>query len=71
MTPRRLLGLTASLLVLASAPSAAAQDPADQPPFGGADVPPRTERTGELTPPPGFRLSASEALRMAVYSGAA
>ena len=54
----RLVAPFIALLLLFCAP-AAAQDPADQPPFGGADVPPLIERHGK-TPPPGFELSAVE-----------
>ncbi|MBM3666967.1 MAG: DUF2029 domain-containing protein [Actinobacteria bacterium] len=42
----------------------AASDPADQPPFGGETVPPLVAQRGDQ-PPAGFRLSASDVLRLA------
>lgn len=63
MIPRA-LGFAVSLALLSSAAPAWAQDSADQPPFGGADVPPLVGRSGDRTPP-GFELSAGRALAIA------
>jgi hypothetical protein len=60
---RRLLLLVFALALFAPA-SAAAQDPADQPPFGGEAVPPLVAHEGRM-PPPGFHLSAEEAISIA------
>jgi hypothetical protein len=56
---RRLLALVFALALVAPA-SAAAQDPADQPPFGGEEVPPLVGHTGKA-PIPGFELTAAQA----------
>ena len=61
------LALATALAALAAfAPAAVAQDdPALQSPFGG-ELPPRLERPASPTrPPPGFALSAREAVRIA------
>jgi hypothetical protein len=56
--------LTGLALTLATAP-ALADDPSRQPPFGG-ERPPSLERpASESVPPPGFELSAAEAVRAA------
>ena len=61
------LALATALAALAAfAPAAVAQDdPALQSPFGG-ELPPRLERPGSASkPPPGFSLSARQAVRIA------
>ena len=61
------LALAAAALGLAAlAPAALAEDdPAQQSPFGG-ELPPPLERPGSHTsPPPGFAVSAAEAIRIA------
>jgi hypothetical protein len=61
--------LTGLVLALAAAP-AQADDPALQPPFGG-ERPPPLQRPGSRTvPPPGFELSAGEAVRAAAEADA-
>ena len=70
MSSRRAWGaraaLAAALAVLAVPASAPAQDPAEQPPFGGEPIGPLVAPSSELTPPPGFRLSAKEAKEIAI-----
>ena len=60
------VGAVMSLLALA-APSAARaeEDPALQPPFGGSAVPVLISPESRNDPPPGFELSAREAIRIA------
>jgi hypothetical protein len=53
--------LALCLFVGMTAP-AAAQDPADQPPFGGGAIPPAAVPPSGDRPPPGFRLSGAEAI---------
>jgi hypothetical protein len=57
--------LVAILLVLALAPRAAAENPAHEPPFGSEAPPPVVEVKGLGTVPPGFELSAREAIAVA------
>jgi hypothetical protein len=57
--------LLALPLVLAAPATAAAEDPANQPPFGGEQPPPLTRPGSEKTPPPGFALSTREAVAIA------
>jgi hypothetical protein len=52
-------------LLGAGATPATAQDPAEQPPFGGEPIPPSMGPTSGEQPPPGFRLSANEAIAIA------
>ncbi len=53
----------------AGAPAAlAADDPSAQPPFGGELPPPLVEPESQRTPPPGFALSAREAIAAAAAS---
>lgn len=59
MIPRLLGPLVALLLLFCSASPARAQDPSDQPPFGGAPVPPRVSQ-GVTGAPPGFELTGTE-----------
>jgi Glycosyltransferase family 87 len=58
--------LAAALALLAAAliaPSAAADEhPANQPPFGGEKPPPLVEPDSQSEPPPGFGLSAADAI---------
>lgn len=64
----RTLLLVLALGALAPATASAAEDPANQPPFGGEDVPPLVKRDG-ATPPEGFRLNAVRALALAAETG--
>jgi hypothetical protein len=60
-----LLARLTGLLLALAAPPAWADDPARQPPFGG-ERPPQLERPPSQTnPPPGFELSAADAVRAA------
>jgi len=60
---KRGVPLLAAVAALALCPSpAAAYDPASQPPFGGEPVPPLEEPESEVRPPPGFTLTAREAI---------
>jgi hypothetical protein len=61
---RRALLLATSLAVAAPAP-AAAENPANEPPFGGELPPPLKRPDPRVVPPPGFRLSAREAIAIA------
>jgi hypothetical protein len=60
-----------SILFLAAALAAAlpaaarADNPANEPPFGGEMPPPRVRPPSEAKPPPGFRLSGERAARIA------
>jgi hypothetical protein len=56
--------LTGLVLALAAVP-AQADDPALQPPFGGERPPPLERPASETVPPPGFQLSAAEAVQAA------
>jgi hypothetical protein len=54
-----------ALAVLAAAPAGSARadsNPADQPPFGGEPIPPLVTPATPDRPPPGFRLSARQAI---------
>jgi hypothetical protein len=52
--------------LLAALPAAArADNPADEPPFGGEMPPPLVRPSSEVKPPPGFRLSARRAIVIA------
>jgi hypothetical protein len=58
--------IIALALALLGAPAAAAQDnPADQPPFGGEKPPPLVKPPSQTVPPPGFEISAREAIARA------
>jgi hypothetical protein len=60
----------AGLALTLAAPRAQADDPALQPPFGG-ERPPALERPASSTvPPPGFQLSAAEAVQAAAKTEA-
>ncbi|MGH2783376.1 MAG: hypothetical protein ACRDLA_18580, partial [Thermoleophilaceae bacterium] len=63
--PPRSIPLLALALLLGCAAPAAAQDPADQPPFGGEPVPQLVLPASPTVPPPGFRLSGAEATAIA------
>ncbi len=66
MTRRCLRAIPLALCLLAGgATHASAQDPADQPPFGGEAIPPSMVPPSGEERPPGFRLSAAEAIRIA------
>ena len=60
----RLVCLAAALALLGLVPPAWAQDPADQPPFGGADVPALVPHSGKA-PVAGFELTAEQAIGLA------
>ena len=62
--PRVILPLALALLLAPAAP-AAAQDPAEQPPFGGEPVPRLAVPDSSTVPPLEFRLSAAEATAIA------
>jgi hypothetical protein len=70
---RRLSALSAAAVAalawMAPAPAQAAgppgDDPSRQPPFGGQQRPPLERPPSEAVPPPGFRLSAGDAIRVA------
>ena len=55
----------AGLLIASPARAADADDPAMQPPFGGQRPPPLERPNSQVVPPPGFELSAAEAVRAA------
>ena len=58
--------LLAAVCLLAGLPATASADnPANEPPFGGEQPPPLTRPPSEAKPPPGFRLSANDAARIA------
>jgi Glycosyltransferase family 87 len=58
--------IIALALALLGAPAAAAQDnPADEPPFGGEKPPPLVKPPSGTVPPPGFEISAREAIARA------
>jgi hypothetical protein len=62
--------IIALALTLLGAPAAAAQDnPADEPPFGGEKPPPLVRPPSESVPPPGFEISAREAIARADATG--
>ncbi len=67
MRRRLLIGLLllACLWPAARAAAAGADNPADEPPFGGELPPPLIRPPSLDRPPPGFRLSAREAIRIA------
>src|SRR5262249_23613365 len=56
-----------AIAVFAAAPGSARADsnPADQPPFGGEPIPPLVAPASPGVPPPGFRLSARQAIAIA------
>ena len=54
-----------TVALLATPASASAYDPAAQPPFGGEQPPPLEAPGSPKRPPPGFRLSAVEAITIA------
>jgi Glycosyltransferase family 87 len=61
--------LTGLVLALAAAP-AQADDPALQPPFGGERPPPLERPESTTVPPPGFEVSADEAVQAAAGADA-
>ena len=64
-------GLTPLIAAVAlAAPAAAAYDPAEQPPFGGQPVPDLVAPEDPDRPPPGFELSAAEAITIADHTQA-
>lgn len=66
MRSRCLRAIPLALCLLAGgATHASAQDPAAQPPFGGEAIPPSMVPPSGEERPPGFRLSAAEAIRIA------
>jgi hypothetical protein len=61
-----LIGIAALALAAAAPPASGAdEDPARQSPFGGEVPPPRVEPDSTTEPPPGFALSAVEAIAIA------
>jgi hypothetical protein len=58
--------LVSLALVLAAPTGARAQDPADQPPFGGQEAPPLVVRQKPDQQPRGYRLSAEQAVGIAL-----
>jgi hypothetical protein len=67
----RIAPATIALAALVLPASASAQDPADQPPFGGAPIPPLLQPRSETVPPPGFSLSAERAKEIAIRTAEA
>ena len=66
----RIPALALLVLGLLASPARAADDPAEQSPFGG-ELPPRLAKpASETTPPPGFEVSASEAIEIAAATAA-
>lgn len=63
--------LVAVVALFAAVPGAAlgAADPADQPPFGGEPIPVLQGPASKDRPPPGFALSAREAIAIADHTG--
>jgi hypothetical protein len=59
------LAVALAICLLAPAPAAAEENPANEPPFGGETPPPLIEPTSLKTPPPGFGISANEAVAAA------
>jgi hypothetical protein len=57
--------LVAAAALVAAAPGAALAGPADQPPFGGEEIPPLVAPESSDRPPPGFSLSGAEAVALA------
>jgi hypothetical protein len=55
-------------LAAAAAPASAAENPAAQPPFGGERPPPLVEPESLDAPPPGFAITAREAIERAAAS---
>ena len=53
------------LALVAPAPAGAAENFADEPPFGGTLPPPLVKPPSVDRPPPGFELSANEAIAIA------
>jgi hypothetical protein len=65
----RVPALALLILGLLASPARAADDPAAQSPFGG-QLPPRLAKPASQTmPPPGFEISASEAIEIAARTG--
>jgi hypothetical protein len=60
--------MTIALAITALPPAALAQDPADQPPFGGEQVPPLVGQDAADPPPPGFELSPRRVLTIADHT---
>ena len=64
----RLALLVAVAISLAVPASAAAYDPANQPPFGGEEVPSLAQPEDPDRPPPGFELTPAEVITIADHS---
>jgi hypothetical protein len=62
------LALAMLALLAGAAPAFSKDDPAGQPPFGGERPPPLVEPDSTETPPPGFGISAREAIERAGVS---
>jgi hypothetical protein len=54
-----------AICLLAPAPAAAEENPANEPPFGGETPPPLVEPSSLRSPPPGFETSANDAIAAA------
>ncbi len=68
---KRLLALTAVVFAtVATSAHAAADDPSQQSPFGGQPVPPLVEPASQDAPPPGFEVSAADAIAIAARTDA-
>ena len=70
MIPRRLWAIPALVLCLLVGPApATAQDPANEPPFGGEAIPRSMVPPSADEPPPGFRLTADDAIAIGDGTG--
>src|SRR5262245_19339741 len=61
----RLIALSVLVAALLAPTAASADNPASEPPFGGETPPPLVRPPSESKPPPGFRLSARQAVAIA------
>ena len=61
--------LAAAAALLVAAPASAAVDPAEQPPFDGEPIPALVAPDRLDRPPPGFELSAADAIAIAAETG--
>jgi hypothetical protein len=61
----RIPALALLVLGLLASPAHAADDPAEQSPFGGQSPPGLERPASQTVPPPGFRVSAAEAIEIA------
>jgi hypothetical protein len=59
------LAVALAICLLAPALAAAQENPANEPPFGGDTPPPLVEPSSPTAPPPGFEISADEAIAAA------